>query len=90
MVTEFFATVDVADVHLHDGGIECDQSVAQRNGGVRVPTGIDDDARNVSPGLVDPIDQLASWFDCFASTTTPNFAAAASQRETTSSRVPLP
>lgn len=60
MVTEFFATVDVADVHLHDGGIECDQSVTQRNGGMRVPTGIDDDARDSSPpGLVDPIDQLA-------------------------------
>ena len=60
MVTETLAGVDVADMHFDRRNLHRDQRVMQRDRGVRIAAGVDDDAgRLLRVRLVDEIDQLA-------------------------------
>ena len=57
---ETLAGVDVADMHFDGRDFHRDQRVVQRDRGVRIAAGIDDDAdRLLRMRLVDEIDQLA-------------------------------
>src|SRR5688572_27216196 len=60
MMTEAFAGVDVAEMHFDGGNLHCHQGVMQRDRGVRIAAGVDDDAGGLlGMGLVDEIDQFA-------------------------------
>src|SRR3982074_3387614 len=60
MMPETLAGVNIADVHFDGWNFHRDQRVMQRDRGVGIAAGIDDDADSL-PGmrLVDEIDQLA-------------------------------
>ncbi len=59
-MTEALAGVNIADVHFDGGNLHRHQSVMQRDRGVRVAPGIDDDPdRLFGMRLVDEIDQFA-------------------------------
>src|ERR1700738_3196325 len=60
MMTEILAGVNIADMHLDGRNFHRHQRVMQRDRGVRIAAGIDDDPGRL-PGmrLVDEIDQLA-------------------------------
>ena len=60
MMPETLAGVDVADVHFDGRDLHPDQCVVQRDRGVGIAAGIDDDAGHLlDAGLVDEVDQLA-------------------------------
>src|SRR5436305_13504505 len=44
VMTEALAGVDVADMHFHSRNLHRDQRVMQRDRGVRIAAGVDDDA----------------------------------------------
>ena len=57
---ETLAGVDVADVHFNGRDFHPDQRVMQRDRGVGIAAGIDDDADHLlDAGLVDEVDQFA-------------------------------
>src|SRR3954451_8807379 len=60
MMTEILAGVNIADVHLDGGNLHRHQRVMQRDRGVRIAGGIDDDTGRLrGVCLVDEIDQFA-------------------------------
>lgn len=60
MVTKTLAGVDVGHVHLDRRDLHREQCVVQRDGGVGIAAGIDDDALHLVPvRLMDEVDQLA-------------------------------
>src|SRR5260370_5475468 len=60
MMPETLASVNVADVHFDGWNFHRDQRVVQRDRGVGIAAGIDDDAHSLAGmRLVDEIDQLA-------------------------------
>jgi hypothetical protein len=60
MVTEILAGVNIADVHFDGGDLHRHQRVMQRDRGVRIAGGIDDNpGRLLGMRLVDEIDQFA-------------------------------
>ena len=60
MMTEAFASVDVADMHFDCWNLHRLQGVMQRNRGMGIGPGIDDDpGRLAGTGLVDELDQFA-------------------------------
>src|SRR5256886_7271265 len=60
MMTEAFASVNVADVDFDGGNFHRHQRVMQRDRGVRIASGIDDDPRRLlRMRLADEIDQFA-------------------------------
>ena len=60
MMTEALAGVDVADVDLDGGDFDRDQRIVERDRGVRISAGIDDDAgRFPGVSVVDEVDQFA-------------------------------
>ena len=60
MMPEALAGVDIADMHFHSRDFHRDQRVVQRDRGVRIAAGIDDDAgRLLGMRLVDEVDQFA-------------------------------
>ncbi|ENN85991.1 hypothetical protein RHSP_16040 [Rhizobium freirei PRF 81] len=58
-VPEFFACVDVGDMHLHDGNGNGADCVMQRDRRVPIGTGVDGDAGGLVACLVHPVDQHA-------------------------------
>ena len=59
-MTEALAGMDVADMDLDRRDFHRDQGIVQRDRGVRVAAGVDDNAgRLLRMGLVDEIDQFA-------------------------------
>ena len=59
-MTEALAGVDVADVHFHRRDFHRDQRIVQRDRGVRIAAGVDDDAGHLlGMRLVDEVDQFA-------------------------------
>src|SRR6202022_4933779 len=60
MMSETLAGVNIADVHFDGWNFHRDQRVMQRDRGVGIAAGIDDDAHSpLRMRLVDEIDQLA-------------------------------
>ena len=59
MVPELLAGMDIRDMNLDRQRVGALDRVAQRDGGVGIGAGIDDDARAGKPGLLDEGDELA-------------------------------
>ena len=59
VVAKTLAGMDVADVDFDGRNLHADDGVVQRDRGVGIGAGIDDDADRLGAGLVDEVDQLA-------------------------------
>ena len=59
MVAEFFALVNVGNVHLNGGKFNCRNRVPKGHRGVRVGARVDDDAHRVPARRVDGVNQVA-------------------------------